>query len=602
MLCYVLAFLMAAPAFTALTPIIAQAQAPDKETPVVAQSQMLDKDIVQVAVVDFTNKTKYGGDEIGLLASDALVVELKNSLKFDVVGRKDLEDAMNKLGLRPPLSRTELLRVGAAALGGDYGQAAAMIEGEVAGISLKGEPRRATVTIAVRVVDITSGELINGAVATGKSALRIGDTTDDDRLIMEAINDAAYVAVKAMVEYILPEATVQNTIGANEALLNKGAREGIRRGMRMVVFRRGEVVGKVEVKAVTPNDATVAIIRAPKGVKPEDKVRAIFEPSESPSGGVISDVSSGRVRDSRSRGGGRSGKGNALVTLLLLFGLASFFKGGSGTESMRGQVTAQAGFSPEVYVPAGIRVRWDPSKMANGVGIVEYHIYRDNVIVATAPKGASWFDEPWNPALLTCSYQTAVNGALVARTSTFIALATAIQDQAHHQYAVSALYEVPTGRTDEDGVPIKDYAETTRAQATGLATIVKKMVAGDLILPVALQAADPTEGITFQWKARRGADSYIIQISSSPSFLQPEYTSPVVSYRADASDDEILPPYLTTDIGNALDNIPDEAPVWWRVGARYSGDSPGPIPVSSSRYLFSEASSFYKAETPPPNP
>jgi len=362
------------------------------------------------------------------------------------------------------------------------------------------------------------------------------------------------------------------------------------------------------VREVTANDATVTIVRAPKGVKPEDKVRAVFDESELEGAGVRADVRSGRVRESRPRRGGRSRKGNALISLILLFGIFSLFQGKSGAEDLRGDVTAQAGFSPELPrgpggVDGSIRITWDPSKMAYGKNVVEYHIYRDGVLVAAPQPGLGLFDDDCGAAVRAVSYSL-VDPLTNTRTITTANVARPSQGWPPHEYAVSAVYQSNRIVSDGQGntVVVTDYFETPR-KAAGAATIIKKMVRTDLIEPVYQQPdVDPTEGITFQWKARSGADSYIIQISSSPTFVQPEYTSPVISFSPNASDDDLIPPYLATDIGTALDNIPGETLVYWRVGARYSGDSPGPMPVGPSRvrYLFSEASSFYKAESPPP--
>ena len=50
------------------------------------------------AVLDFNNTTKYGGSDIGREAGDALVIELGNSNRFNVITRGDVVSGLNTLG------------------------------------------------------------------------------------------------------------------------------------------------------------------------------------------------------------------------------------------------------------------------------------------------------------------------------------------------------------------------------------------------------------------------------------------------------------------------------------------------------------------------
>src|SRR5207244_9838768 len=108
--------------------------------------------------------------------------------------------------------------------------------------------------IVVEVMDVGSGELINGAVATG-TASHIGLENAQDVLLDEALSKAAFNARQNMERFQLPEGTVQNTTvvgegttgrGGQDALLNIGARNGVHIGMRFVVLRGHELVGRSE--------------------------------------------------------------------------------------------------------------------------------------------------------------------------------------------------------------------------------------------------------------------------------------------------------------------------------------------------------------------
>jgi hypothetical protein len=589
LICYVLTFLMAAPTLTMVASVPAAAQ---------------NAGLMEVAVVDFVNRTGVGGDYIGKLASDALVVELKRSDRFDVATRAAVQQGMDEMGFRAPLSHVQMQRLGETILKGDVGQTAAMVEGDVTSIKVKGNPRRADVEIIVRMVDVSSGEFVNGAVTTGSSQLRIGDNPDDDRLIEEAVNDAAYKAVKTMVEYIIPEATVMNNVGTNEVLLNKGTREGIRSGMQMIVFRRGELVGKVEVTDVTANDATAVVRHAPKGVKPEDKVRAIFNVPEV--GGKREqrkeDTPSRESRAPRSskRSGGGWWKG-----LLLLGGLAMLFRTGPGTESV-GPVSARAGLSPDIPAPeGGVKITWDPSRLGGGRNILEYHIWRDNEtapVGSVVPAGLSFFIDDVGVGTRSVTYNIVDP---IARTKTSAtATVTKVATGVAHQYYVSAVYQIE----EPAASGTFKYFETDK-KATGLATITTRMQVADLLFPVPDSGSgtgsdvDLVLGIPFQFNSRRGADTYIIQVSTSPTFSAPEYTSPIIAFSPATENVSVL--FNTGNISSQFGLVTTGTQLWWRVGARNSQDRPGPVAnmgKANMNFLFSEPSSFVVAETPPPGP
>ncbi|MDO8587253.1 MAG: CsgG/HfaB family protein [Armatimonadota bacterium] len=583
-ICYLTAFLTAAPTLTVLAP-----------APVSAQKI----DTVQVAAVDFVNRTGVGGDYIGKLASDALVVELKNSDRFDVISRSSIQQAMDELGFKAPLPRSQLLRLGEKVLKGDIGQESAMVEGDVTSLKVRGQPRRADVEIIVRMVDVASGEVTNGAIATGRSQLRIGDNPDDDRLIEEAVNDAAYQAVKTIVDYIIPEATVQNTLGTNEVLLNKGAREGIKRGMKMIVRRKGEIVGKVEVRDVTPNDATASVIHAPKGVKPEDKVRAIFDLPQVKGKGadpVMDDPKPVRAKAPKSTSGSTGmGKSKFWMALLALTGIALIVKGGRGVESV-GSVTARAGLAPDIPAPeGGIRIKWNPSKLANGRNVVEYHIWRDEIIPVgvIAPSGIDFFIDDVGAATRAVSYSL-VN-PLLNTESTASGSVNRPRPGTHYRYYVSAVYRIEK----PPGTGTWKYFETDKSD-TGYATVLRRMLFDDLLEPAATTTGiNPVEGITFRFNGLLGADQYVVQICSNPTFNSPEYQSNIFPGNEFSTNAITFP---TGNIGSQLGSFPIGTQLWWRVGARYSGDNPGPLPSlgrANMRYMFSEPGNFFIEELPP---
>ncbi|MDO8682946.1 MAG: hypothetical protein Q7N50_05630 [Armatimonadota bacterium] len=592
LLCYLLSILMAAPAFIAITPMPASAQL---------------QELVQVAVVDFENRTGVQGDYLGKLASDALVLELNESRRFDVIPRSVMQTEMENLGFSGRLSRRQLLRLGERVVKGEFGQPSAIIEGEVTAIKIKGDPRRANITMVARMIDVASGEVINGAIATGVSQLRVGYTADDDQLITEALNDAAYQAVKTMVDYIIPEATVQNTIGINEVLLNKGARDGIKRGMKMVVFRVGEVVGRVEVKDVTPNDATASVIHATKGVKPEDRVRAIFDAP------VAKGNSDNKRADISSGGGGSSGAGRTrstksksklLIGLLAIAGLAYMFRGGSGTESLSG-VSARAGVPPELsdHPVGGVMVK-DEGQLGGGSRqMSEYHIWRDDNNFTT-PVGvsgtSSYVDKPIMSGPREVAYSVSDPLTLAKAAGQSPNMVPYPLPGQQYRYKMSALYWVTS-----PGSTTERFYETDKVDA-GTATIIEKLVTADLAYSDGDRIVPTSSTHYFKFKSRKGADKFIIQISSASSFANPVYTSPEMpTTQLESGFDELFYHNNISSYLNPLRNPDKDVLLYWRVGVKNSTDSPGPLPAYGTRnmcWLFSAPATIYLPAGPPDPP
>jgi len=355
------------------------------------------------------------------------------------------------------------------------------------------------------------------------------------------------------------------------------------------------------VRDVTPNDATASVIHAPKGVKPEDKVRAIFEAPGVDDGGSgrLQDVESGRVGGSRSKSHRMSSShGKLLLTILAVVGLASLFKSGHGTERV-GAVTARAGFAPELTAAnGGIRIAWDPGQLAQGRNVVEYHIWRDNgtTPVAAPLPALAFFDDDVGTGQRAAPYYS-VDPLTNTRTAVSSNLVDRPEVGVPHQYWVSAVYQVlPANSTTAK------YYETPREPTTGMATIIRKLLLADLTQPVSGDnEVNPAAGIRFEFKSRRGADTYIIQIATTPNFSSGVIESDVISYSG-SIDDANISTIVPSSRTGVLSAVSSETPVYWRVGARNSLDNPGPVLAGGKSYLFSDPSIFYVQLSPPPPP
>jgi TolB-like protein len=224
-----------------------------------------------VAVLDFSVVPPSGSPAIlGRSATDAVVLEMTRTGRFDSVSRAQMEQQIKESDLSLPLSKNDVQRLGQA-LDADY-----VAYGEVTEIEFTDNPRRARVTLSVQLTDTLTGELANGAIQVGNSSAK-PTTIDDDTLIQQAITDAAFSIVRAINNYKAVEATVLMARGGTEVVLNRGSRDGIRGKQEMVVMRGRDYVGRIRVSSVGDTDSRAEVMDGGNGIRPEDHVRAVFK-------------------------------------------------------------------------------------------------------------------------------------------------------------------------------------------------------------------------------------------------------------------------------------------------------------------------------------
>ncbi len=594
---------------------------------------------MEVSVVDFRNTSKIPNEMFGTMATDAVVVELLRSGKFSVTTADALQTKMEELGYKakddrvPKVIMTPAMMV---RLGQEVG-ADAVVTGEITSIKVDGN-KKAEAKISLRMLDVASGVWMNGAIATGTSNPRIGYTADKDTdLIIEAINNAARQAVETMVQYIIPEATIIGTFGATEVLLNKGAQDGIQNGMEFIVLRRGEtgldeVVGRIRISTASDTDAKASIISSTRGLKPEDRVRAVFDLPKDTGGTAKPKGPETQKRIARGT--------NLLWGLVALVGIAAAFKAGTGAgnETVPGAVV-MAATSPEVTSTfdnsGGVFIGWNRPRPLSTQDIVEWHIWRDDTsnYGAIGGSGANTGPVMVNDRVTAEGVRTPVGtfehsvlDDLAARSFTYSysdkerSLATGDMDAlglvkgVSHPYWVSCLYARHT--TDSSGKDVVTYWETD-PQPAGRATFVSRPVCDTPGGPVPTTYQD-LSNITFEWKGSAGGDQYVIEVSPSYNFERNQTWTNVI-YRPTAQDGTQYTMTYTNVLKNAdtgqtvpeLASVPAGGTVYWRVGCRNRLDNPGPYPAGPSpqvdgpkntRYIYSDPLSTYSFMTLPDLP
>ena len=294
-----------------------------------------------VVVLDFA--TAPGLDPLlGRKAADALAVELQRSNEYTVISRQRVDETVGQqAGLQPPFNDTAQRRL-AEALG-----ARSVFSGTVSRVEIT-PGTLARVDLQVRQLDAATADYINGTFAREATEQRLSAVANEI-LVDEAINKAAFSAVRSMRQTNLPEGTVLNTT-RDDLEISIGARNGVVAGQRYSILRdirnnARNVTERLKIGEVTilrvQNDQAVAILSAggAAGVRTGDRVRQIFVASAYPitaaNGGTsVSPVTAIPQRD-RGDGGGRKKTAKGLLGLLSLVALVSLtgLGGGSGGAS-----------------------------------------------------------------------------------------------------------------------------------------------------------------------------------------------------------------------------------------------------------------------------
>jgi len=551
----------------------------------------------RIAVLDFENKSGYGGASIARAATDAVASEFQKLRKYEVLARGEVEQQLKDLDLTPPLDRTGFLRLGRAL------QVESIITGEVNAVTFVGSPKQAQVVITVRVIDVASGEPINGAVATGLSNRRPGYTGDDDTLVQEAVRNAAFEAVRIINNYTIPEATVLTTRAGKEVLLNRGIRGGLQPGMEMIVIRRGEEVGRIRVTQVSDSDAVAEIIDFGRGIQSEDRARAIFRVP-------TVQVKAGKVVTERPRQNGRGNQllralGPLLVVGLIAFGVARASSGGNTpVESVIAEAGADANFEPF------IRVRWSTTLFSKSVeDKLQWQIYRSDFTgtdangqlrpIGVTPGNQNFFIDDTVPRVF--AYVTAPRlreGVEDVELEEYGADSPApgVAPGRSYTYQVALVYREQRFAEGQTLILFRISDRVRSGQATAIAPVFL------LDPPQRSEDVDP-KAVRFSWLAAEGANAYRVEVSTDPTFRDRARTfvsNEILSTAAGGTPVSTETLNIETAFLQRLGLAGRRVTLYWRVGARNLTDDPGPIPGPGGlRYVWSRPFEFTTQELPP---
>jgi len=590
-----------------------------------------------VIVIDFANKTGFLGEALARRATDAVAVELANSARFEVLRRDEVEKQAGALGLRKPYDMVAQAKL-AQALG-----ATAVITGEISFVSpvAKSNPKQVVAGLKVMMRQPGSPELINGAAQIGEASARPG-LSDDESLAQEAVDKAAVLCVKQMLATNLPEGTIVSTVGqpsSLQILINRGSRDGVQEGMQMLVTREGQRVGKIQTTNVFAADSEAKPIENTLGIRPEDKVRAVFPMPEFPKIAGIKGVKTG---PSAPRGS-ISSVGKILVALAAGIVVAAAVAGGKNT-SVTG-VTAEADVDGVTPV---VRLSWRDNFW--GATTLEHHIWRNPDVpynfqgnpVAAQRYGGSYVDRPapysfWDgtrsflqPPLPTAGGTTGTGDNESETVTPDAGAVPGFTIGQTYTYAISGVIRrvLPTANT---GGTSGGTSGTTGTEDVGTEPVtsgpVTPVAQSQLVTPENLYTNVDLTHFNPTWLSTTGADVFVVEVSTDRTFknrsliLQlptvystaPQATG--VTQVLASSVNLTTNPVLLRDknFANYVNGVANAAKptLYWRVGARNDNDRPGPVHWITRnhgdgdrtfRYVYSEVRSFTPADMPPSPP
>lgn len=353
----------------------------------------------QVAVLDFGVQSSIKASGIlGRNATDAVVIEMTRTGRYDVTPRATVNQQLADLGLTTPLDNVGIQKLGQN-LGADF-----IATGDIVDVKFTDNPRRARVTLSVRLTDVNSGELANGAIETGISpAPAPGFQADDEKLLSDAIQNASFNVVRTITSYQLPTATILQVRDASEVILNRGGQDGITQGLEMVVFRGNDRVGRIKVNTVRSTDSTANITDVGKGIRPEDKARAVFQlPGYVvDANGQIQQTPIKNIESYKPRKKSNKSILNVILGLAAAVIIATLvFDKKPRTNSSGLSVLRARAYSDPSDITSGdssgrVLITWEPAADIPQPNVIEYHIYRDGQIIGfTNQANTQYIDSP----------------------------------------------------------------------------------------------------------------------------------------------------------------------------------------------------------------
>ena len=177
--------------------------------PVVALAQS--RDVTTTAVVTFTDSSNRNSPLLEAKATDAVALALQDSREFLVTAARDVDREMRALGVTPPLSVAQAIRLGRRL------EVDSVTVGEIFEASVDERSGAASVKIEMRMVNVEAEEALDGANITAKTRGLAGWHGTEADALNEALRQASEQVVAKALRNTFDEFTAINDKGVTLA-------------------------------------------------------------------------------------------------------------------------------------------------------------------------------------------------------------------------------------------------------------------------------------------------------------------------------------------------------------------------------------------------
>jgi curli biogenesis system outer membrane secretion channel CsgG len=209
----------------------------------------------KVVIARFSNETKHGNsflldesnDRIGKQASDILAARLTDSGKFLMFERGDLDKIkaeQDLANITPQFVGADYLIIGSVS---EFGRASVS---EV-GIFSRNLKQKANATVNVRLVDVTTGQIIFSQEGSGEAlseanrVFGVGEAAGyDSKLDDDALSAAISKLVSNLIENLLDQPWIAYILDVQQGqiIVSGGKSQGLKQGDILRVMKRGRTV------------------------------------------------------------------------------------------------------------------------------------------------------------------------------------------------------------------------------------------------------------------------------------------------------------------------------------------------------------------------
>ncbi len=580
-------------------PVVAEAQA----QPVVESATVIVLPILDVA----------GSNDsvVSQKATDALALAFEASRQFIVTSKRDLERELAALELAPPLSVAEQKRLG------ERLKVDQVASGQIMMLRVNEDTGQVTITLSVALLDVATGEFLNGAMVATVTKPIPGWQGEESRVVNDAVREIAEMATEQILVNRVPEGFITSVNNLGVATVNLGQDDRLKSGVEVLLLRpvwqrdlQELIMVKVGTYSVSEVGARTSTMM-PLGegrARVGDRVHRLYSGPE-------------RVRAQERKQNNKKTL-TTVAALLALFGVVAVASGPSTSDGPVG--VASHLFQQAPGDEAVVRIHVPARNIPLRDQIFAWLFFRSDgqqFFSMTPDKLVGWVDEPRLPSGVWDDNAAFGGPFEVEAEFSYITPDGDEEDgdidllfyhwplQAGHTYyhRVQRVIEPPARAGS--GSPITTAGVRPQQLETPTLAVEPEDALSEgstptdgvtYFTPPILQSPEngasnqQTSSVTFTWNATTGANEYILQVfpeDDPDGRRNPDFQ---VQIRQDTTG-TMFQTINQTFVPNSR--------FYWRVGARRSGEAqPENGRLAQRGWLFSAIRTFTTATAPPPPP